>query len=159
MISLPNGHHDSIYTNRKEVWGTSTMETKPGIGDSFNFVNCFSVLMSFLETYVGSAWSFVFSSSPQRTITSDFKGFSIPDFIHYIYFPILILEKEPVFPVLMFSAKQENYWYHFYNVFGMTRSLTGNWTRDFRHSKPALNHFIQWENCKNTISIESNIQT
>ena len=25
----------------------------------------------------------------------------------------------------MFSAKQGNYWYHFYNVFGMTRSLTG----------------------------------
>ena len=25
------------------------------------------------------------------------EGFSIPDFIHYIYFPILILEKEPVF--------------------------------------------------------------
>jgi len=30
-------------------------------------------------------------------MTSDFEGFSIPDFIHYIYFPILILEKEPVF--------------------------------------------------------------
>jgi len=42
----------------------------------------------------------------------------------------LILEKEPVFPILMFSAKQESYWYHFYNVFGMTRSLTGDWTRD-----------------------------
>jgi len=27
------------------------------------------------------------------------------------------------------SAKQGNYWYHFYNVFGMTRSLTGDWTR------------------------------
>jgi len=24
------------------------------------------------------------------------KGFSIPDIIHYIYFPILILEEEPV---------------------------------------------------------------
>ena len=57
-------------------------------------------------------------------MASDFEGFSIPDFIHYIYFPILILEKEPVFPFLMFSAKQGNYWYHFYNVFGMMRSLT-----------------------------------
>jgi len=28
----------------------------------------------------------------------------------------------------MFSAKQGNYWYHFYNVFGMTWSLTGDWT-------------------------------
>ena len=42
----------------------------------------------------------VFSSPPQRPMTSDFEGFSIPDFIHYIYFPILILEKEPVFPLL-----------------------------------------------------------
>ena len=39
----------------------------------------------------------VFSSPPQRPMISDFEGFSIPDFIHYIYFPILILEKEPVF--------------------------------------------------------------
>ena len=48
-------------------------------------------------------------------------------------FNILILEKEPVFPFLMLSAKQGNYWYHFYNVFGMTRSLTGDWTRDLPH--------------------------
>ena len=39
----------------------------------------------------------VFSSPPQRPMTSDFEGFSIPDFIHNIYFPILILEKESVF--------------------------------------------------------------
>ena len=50
-----------------------------------------------------------FSYRPQRPMTSDFEGFSIPDFIHYIYFSILILEKEPVFPCLMFSAKQGNY--------------------------------------------------
>ena len=42
-------------------------------------------------------------------MTSDFEGFPIPDFIHYLYFPILILEKKPVFPFLMFSAKQRNY--------------------------------------------------
>jgi len=42
----------------------------------------------------------VFSSPPQRPMTSDFEGFSIPDIIHYIYFPILILEKEPVFSLL-----------------------------------------------------------
>ena len=46
-------------------------------------------------------------------MTSDFEGFSIPDFINYIYFPILILEKEPVFPFSMFSSKQGNYWYYF----------------------------------------------
>ena len=69
-------------------------------------------------------------------MTSYFEGFSIPDFIHYIYFPILILEKEPVFPFSMLSAKQGNYWYHFYKVFGMTRSLTGDWTLDLQHSMP-----------------------
>ena len=42
----------------------------------------------------------VFSSPPQRPMTSDFERFSIPDFIHYIYFPILILEKEPVISLL-----------------------------------------------------------
>ena len=67
-------------------------------------------------------------------MTSDFEGFSIPDFIHYIYFPILIFEKEPVFPFSMLGAKQVNYWYHFYNVFGMTRSLTG----DFNPRPPTL---------------------
>ena len=80
---------------------------------------------------------------PNRwTDTRFLEGFSIPDFIHYIYFPILILKKEPVFPFLMSSAKQGNYWYHFYNVlnFGMMRSLTGDWTRDLPYSKPALYH-------------------
>ena len=41
-----------------------------------------------------------FSSPPQRPMTSDFEGFSIPDFMHYIYFLILNLEKEPVFYLL-----------------------------------------------------------
>jgi len=42
-------------------------------------------------------------------MTSDFEGISIPDCIYYIYYPILILEKEPVFPFLLLSAKQGNY--------------------------------------------------
>ena len=33
------------------------------------------------------------------------RRISIPDFIHYYFCPILILEKEPVFPFLMLSAK------------------------------------------------------
>ena len=79
-------------------------------------------------------------SPPQRPMTSDFEGISIPDFIHYIYVPFLFREKEPVFPFSMLSAKQGNYWYHFYNIFGVTLSLTGDWTRDLPHSMPALNH-------------------
>ena len=37
------------------------------------------------------------SSPPHRPMTSDFEGFSTPEFINHIYFPTLILEKEPVF--------------------------------------------------------------
>ena len=33
---------------------------------------------------------------------------------------------EPEFPFLMLSANQENYWYHFFNAFGMLWSLTGD---------------------------------
>ena len=72
-------------------------------------------------------------------MTSDFEGFSIPDYIHYIYFPILILEKEPVFSPFNVH-RNEGQLYHLYNVFGMTQSLTGDWTRDLQHSKPALYH-------------------
>jgi len=33
-----------------------------------------------------------------KSIVSSIRITSIPDFINYIYFPIVILEKEPVFP-------------------------------------------------------------
>ena len=92
------------------------------------------------STFVGSAWSF--GLFIPATTANDLRlwRISIPDVIHYVYFPILILEKEPVFPFLMFSSKQKHYWYHIYNVFGMMRSLTGDWTRDLPYSKPALYH-------------------
>ena len=66
------------------------------------------------------------------------RRISIQDLILLHYFLILILEKEPVFPFSMLSAKQENY--HFYNVFGTTRSLTGDWSLDLQYSKPGLYH-------------------
>ena len=50
---------------------------------------------------------------------------------------MLILEKEKVFSFLMLSAKQGNFWYYFYNVFGMIRFLTGDWTRDLPNLEPA----------------------
>ena len=82
----------------------------------------------------------VFSSPPQRPMTSDFKGFLSQILSITLFCAIFILEKEPVFPFLMLSAKQGNYWYHFYNVFGMARSLAGDWTQDLPHSKLALYH-------------------
>ena len=72
-----------------------------------HFIGFFAGFFS-VRLFVDSAWSFVLFITPQQPMTSNFKRFSIPDFIHYIYFLILILEKEPVFPFLMFSAKQGN---------------------------------------------------
>ena len=65
------------------------------------------------------------------------------DFLSHILsitFIFLFQRKSQYFPFWMVSAKQGHYWYHFYNVFGMTRSLTGDWTRDLPHSKPVLYH-------------------
>jgi len=82
--------------------------------------SCFCFLaFDFLSVLCGHSF---FSSPPQWPMTSNL---SIPDFIHYFFIPILILQEEPVLPFLMLSAKQGNYWYHFYYVFGMTRSLSG----------------------------------
>ena len=71
-------------------------------------------------------------SAPQWPMTFNFEAF-----LSQIYplhcCPILILEKEPVFPFIMLSAKQRNYWYCFYKVFGMKRSLTGEWIQDLLH--------------------------
>jgi len=91
------------------------------VATSFKNIKQFSVRL--LSVLCGHS---LFSSPPQRPMTSDFEEFSIPYCIHYIYFPILILEKEPVFSLSMLSAKQGYYWYRFYNVFGMTRSFTGD---------------------------------
>ena len=46
----------------------------------------------------------------------------------------------------MLSAKQRNYWYHFYYVFGMTRSLTGDWTLPlgYRGGGIHLNETLPW---------------
>jgi len=56
-------------------------------------------------------------------MTSDFEGFLYQILFSY-YFLIFILKKEPVFPFSMLRAEQGHYF--FYNVFGMTRSLTGD---------------------------------
>ena len=93
---------------------------------AFDFCR-FYVVIRFLHPRHNGQWP---------PISKDFYTRSYP--LHY--FLIFFLEKEPVFPFSMLGAKQVNYWYHFYNVFGMTRSLTGDWTRDLPHSKPAIYH-------------------
>ena len=74
------------------------MSGRVGLGLMFFvFFVCVFLAFDFLSVLCGHS---AFSSPPQRPMTSDFEGFSIPDVIHYIYFPILILEKEPVFSLL-----------------------------------------------------------
>ena len=151
--------HDVVPT-RKKCWNLSQFTNKTLLILAFYvvllrihfrpFIFCLTVdrcdfyvfyLFSVRLAFVGSAWSFgFFSSPPQRPMTFDFEGFSIPDFIHYICVLFLFFRKSQYFHVLMLSAKQGNYWYDFYNVFGMTRSLTGDWNWDLPHSMPALYH-------------------
>ena len=57
-------------------------------------------------------WPFVFFIPATKANDLWLRRISIPDFIHYIVCPIFILHKKPVFPYLMLSAKQGNYWYH-----------------------------------------------
>ena len=65
-------------------------------------------------------------------MTSDFEGFSIPDFKHYIYFPFLILEKEPVFFVVECSVLNKGttgtifitYWYDAVLDWGLNPGLS-----------------------------------
>ena len=51
------------------------------------------------SAFVGSAWSFVFFTPPQRPMTSNFEGF-LYQILSITLFLILILEKEPVFSLL-----------------------------------------------------------
>ena len=87
----------------------------------------FCVVIRFFHPHHNGQWT---------PTSKDFYTRSYP--LHY--FLILIRKKEPVFSFSMLSAKQGNYWYHLYNVFGMTRSLTVDWTQNLPHSKPALYH-------------------
>ena len=80
----------------------------------------------------------VFSSPPQWPMTSDFERFLYQILSITLFSYLNLWERASTFS--MVSAKQGNYWYHFYNVFGMTRSLTWDWTRDRPHLKPALYH-------------------
>ena len=91
-----------------------------------------NIFLSILLLSVLRGHSF-FSSSRQRPMTSDFKGF-LYQILSITLFSYLNYWERASIP--LFNAKQGNYWYHFFNVFGMTRSLSGDWTRDLPHSKP-----------------------
>ena len=110
-----------------EVFLTSTMLTI-GIMSTHITVRCCCFVFLFFKhsTFAGSAWSFGFFIPATTANNLRLRRISIPDIIHYSIFLSYFLRKSQYF--------------HFYNVFGMTRSLTGDWTRDLPHSKPALYH-------------------
>ena len=147
QLKLNNLIFENVYTyisNPQNAW---TIDLRPCVLKQLLYYYYFSFLpftftsiFFYRSTYVGSTWSLGFFIPATTANDLRLLKISILDIIHYIIFFILILEKEPVFPFLMFNAIQGNYWYHFYNVFGMTRSLTGDWIRDLPHSKPALYH-------------------
>ena len=60
------------------------------------------------STFVGSAWSFGFFIPAKTANDLWLQRIFYPRFC-----PISILQKEPLFPFLMLSAKQGTYWYHF----------------------------------------------
>ena len=74
---------------------------------------------------VGSVWTFSFFIPAITANDLWLWKISIPNFIHFFF---LNSWERASISFSMLSAKQGNYWYHFYNVFGMTRSLTGDWT-------------------------------
>ena len=75
------------------------------------FLTLFSVrLLSVLRGHS------VFSSPSQQPMTSDFEAFSIQDVIHYIYFPILILEN-----TVLYINKYRYFWKDFYHDIGYVK--------------------------------------
>ena len=79
-----------------------------------------------------------FSSPPQRPMTSDFEGFLYNYITLFSY--LNSWERASIYPFQCWVLNKGTTWYHFYNIFGMTRSLTGDWFRDLPHSEPALYH-------------------
>ena len=84
FVLMPTGKHCSIITSTEKLFLSNL------IGFAYRHFDTFFFFCGHL----------LFPSPLQRPMSSDFEGFSVPDFIHYIYFPILILEKEPVFSLL-----------------------------------------------------------
>ena len=71
------------------VWKIIFLKSDAVVRDTVGCCQGHSFLVFFLSIRLLSVLrghSF-FLSPPQRPMTSDFEGFPIPDFIHYIYFP------------------------------------------------------------------------
>ena len=116
---------------------------------------------------MGSAWSFVFFYPRHNGQWPRLGRISIPDVIHYIFVLSLFFWKKQYFPfycwtpnkgtdgtIFITSLVWRGPWLgiepgtsrtrsqHSTTRLSRMRSLTGDWTRDLPHSKPALDHSI-----------------
>ena len=102
------------------------------IGVNHVYVLCFMLFFS-VRLFVHSAWSFVFFNP--ATTANDLR---LRRIFYPRFYPLHLFsysnswEREPIFPFF-------NVEWTIGTIF-MTRSLTGYWTRDLPHSKPALGY-------------------
>ena len=98
-----------------------------------------------------------FLSPPQRPMTSNFFLSQILSITFFFY-----LNSSERAGISLFNVECQTrvLLVPFYNVFGMTRSLTGDWTQDLPHSKPALyklgyrgDGFNFWYNLVNVLCV------
>ena len=75
------------------------------------------------STFVGYAWSFGFFIRATTVNDLRLRRIFYPRFYPLHLFSYLNYRERAI---LISSAKHGNYWYRFYNVFGMTRFFTGD---------------------------------
>ena len=98
------------------------------------------------STFVGSAWSFDFFIPVTAANDLRLGTISIPDHIHFIIFLSYFLRKSQYFPFQWWvlnkgtTGTSDTPSQHSTTRLSRRRSLTGDWTRDLPHSKPALFH-------------------
>ena len=143
QLKLNNLIFENVYTyisNPQNAW---TIDLRPCVLKQLLYYYYFSFLpftftsiFFYRSTYVGSTWSLVFFIPATTANDLRLLKISILDIIHYIFFYLNSWERASIslFNVQCYTRVP------FYNVFGMTRSLTGDWIRDLPHSKPALYH-------------------
>ena len=112
-----------------------------GLNKSLNFALIFPFLSFLFNVFFWLVLRghLVFSSPPQQPMTSDFERF-LCQILSITLVSYLNSWERASISLFNIECKQGKYWYHFYNVFGMMQSLTGDWTRDLLHVMPALYH-------------------
>ena len=109
--------------------------------------------------FVGSTWSFVILSPPQRSMTPDFEIFLF-QILSITCLSYLKSSERASISLCNVERLTRELLVPLYNVFGMTLSLTGDWTRNLAHWMPALyqwkclwTHKCVWDKSDNQFSL------